>query len=313
MKRDAMKLFNSTDENAILFYQATRKMKRLFFILSIFVLCFFVLACATAPSTPKEKKIGVDEKTQTLDQLLKNSHYKMGILFDELVEKRREDKKVFKVGYDEVFSALVETMSDIGNPVLTMDKVNGLIVTDEERRSYFLETWKDKYFLKVTKLSQTETQVGVKRTVAKKEGRDRAGRDIWTDKASDGVIENWILNQIEQKTAKAPSPPQSVKEKTEVKPPVKSTPQLLQSAKEEVPPSSSTPIPTVTATETKSTLILTTAANIRSEPNDKSKIISKLKKGDKVVKLSISGDWINVKLPSGLTGWVFKNLTKEVK
>jgi cell division septation protein DedD len=100
------------------------------------------------------------------------------------------------------------------------------------------------------------------------------------------------------------------KEKTEVKPSVKR--QLPQSAKEEVPPSS-TPIPTVTATETQSTLILAEVVNIRSEPNIKSKIISKLKKGDRVLILSSSGDWLNVKLSSGLTGWIFKALTKMVQ
>lgn len=328
MNHDEVKLVNS-DETSIFFYQAIRKMNRLFFVLSVFALSFFLFACATVPSTRTEKKTSVAEKTQTLDELLKNSHYKMGLFFDELVEKRKEDKKVFKVGYDEVFNALVEIMSDIGNPVLSMDKVNGLIVTDEERRSYYFETWQDKYSLKVTKLSQAETQVSVKRTVKKKEGRDRAGRDIWTDKASDGVIENWILSQIEQKTLKAQSSPQPVKEKTEVKPSVeKQLPQsanektevkpsgkmqLPQSAKEEVPPASTTPIPKIAPTEFEAIFVITTKANFRSEPNDKCKIISKLEKGDKVVKLGISGNWLNVKLPSGLTGWVFKEYVKEVK
>ena len=99
--------------------------------------------------------------------------------------------------------------------------------------------------------------------------------------------------------------------KTEAKPSVER--QLPQSTKEEVHPSSSTPIPKVTETETQSTLILAAVVNIRSEPNIKSKIISKLKKGDRVVILSISGDWLNVKLSSGLTGWVFKTLTNMVQ
>jgi len=55
--------------------------------------------------------------------------------------------------------------------------------------------------------------------------------------------------------------------------------------------------------------------NIRAEANSKSKIITTLKKGDKIQKLDIdkSGDWFNVKLTSGKTGWVFKKLVKEVE
>jgi hypothetical protein len=106
-------------------------------------------------------------------------------------------------------------------------------------------------------------------------------------------------------------PPSVAREKTEVKPSVER--KLPQSAKEEVPPSSSTPIPKVMETETQSTLIIVAVANIRSEPNINSKIISKLKKGDRVVILGISDDWLNVKLSSGLTGWVFKILTNMVQ
>ena len=110
-------------------------------------------------------------------------------------------------------------------------------------------------------------------------------------------------------------PPPVAREKTEVKPSVeRKLPQsakegVLQAAKEEVPPSPATPVPKVMETEAQSAFILVAVANIRSEPNMKSKIISKLKKGDRVVILSISDDWLNVKLSSGLTGWVFKILT----
>jgi uncharacterized protein YgiM (DUF1202 family) len=110
-------------------------------------------------------------------------------------------------------------------------------------------------------------------------------------------------------------PPPVAREKTEVKPSVeRKLPQsakedVLQAAKAEVPPSPSTPVPKVMETETQSTLIIVAVANIRSEPNMKSKIISKSKKGERVVILSISDDWLNVKLSSGLTGWVFKILT----
>jgi len=296
MKNETTKLVNP-GKYFMLFFQV---MNRLFFILTIFALYFIVCACATSPSTTSDKKIS-DEKTQTLDVLLKSSHYESGLFFDELVEKKKEEKKIFKVGYDKVFNALIEIMSDIGNPILTMDKTNGLIVTGDEERSALFETWKDRYSLRVTKLSQTETQVGVKRTVTKKEGRDRTGQEIWKNKASDGDIEKSIMNQIENKLGILKSPSPSVKGKPEVNTSGGSTSQ------------SSVSTNRVTSTEAESKLIITATARIRSEPNNKSKVIATLKKGDEVIELKHSGSWINVKLSSGITGWVLKKLTKEVK
>ena len=60
-------------------------------------------------------------------------------------------------------------------------------------------------------------------------------------------------------------------------------------------------------------LVVIKTASIRVEANDKSKIIGTLKKGEKVANLGKSGNWFNVKLSSGLTGWVFKDLVKEAK
>jgi hypothetical protein len=116
---------------------------------------------------------------------------------------------------------------------------------------------------------------------------------------------------VSEKAEKKPSneivlqPSQSLQEKAEVKPSV------------ENPPQPSPPPPPSTAgvkeTESQNTLIMTSAANVRSGPGVKSKIISKLKKGEKVVKLGTSGTRINVKLSSGLTGWVSNKQTKEYK
>ena len=80
-------------------------------------------------------------------------------------------------------------------------------------------------------------------------------------------------------------PPPVAREKTEVKPfverklPQSAKEDVLQAAKAEVPPSPSAPVPKVMETETQSAFILVAVANIRSEPNMKSKIISKSKIG----------------------------------
>jgi hypothetical protein len=60
-------------------------------------------------------------------------------------------------------------------------------------------------------------------------------------------------------------------------------------------------------------LILLKNSNIRTEPSTKSKAITTLRKGEKVVKIDESGDWFNVRLPSGETGWIFKPLVKETE
>jgi uncharacterized protein YgiM (DUF1202 family) len=59
--------------------------------------------------------------------------------------------------------------------------------------------------------------------------------------------------------------------------------------------------------------LLTTDLSIRSEPNTKSKILITLKKGTKVEYLGKSGNWLNIKLSTGVTGWVFNSLVTEGK
>ena len=58
-------------------------------------------------------------------------------------------------------------------------------------------------------------------------------------------------------------------------------------------------------------LILLKNSNIRTEPTTRSKIIVTLRKGEKIVKIDESGNWFNVRLPTGETGWVLKTLVKE--
>ena len=55
-------------------------------------------------------------------------------------------------------------------------------------------------------------------------------------------------------------------------------------------------------------LVVKRTANVRSEPNTKSKIVNTLKPGTEVQNLGKSGDWFNIKLSTGLTGWIFNSL-----
>ncbi|MGQ9695899.1 MAG: SH3 domain-containing protein [Thermodesulfobacteriota bacterium] len=99
----------------------------------------------------------------------------------------------------------------------------------------------------------------------------------------------------------APPPPPPVKE---AQPPVAPPPPLPEPKKEEVKPA---PPPTAVY------VITLKNANVRAEPDLKSKIIRTLKKGTKVEKIGQTSDWVHIKLPSGKSGWIFHELVKEVE
>ena len=84
---------------------------------------------------------------------------------------------------------------------------------------------------------------------------------------------------------------------------VKEQPKPIQAPRENVP----------AASQAAKTLVVIKTANIRSEPKTKSKILVTLKKGTKVEYLGKSGNWFNVKLSTGVTGWVSNNLVTEQK
>jgi hypothetical protein len=63
---------------------------------------------------------------------------------------------------------------------------------------------------------------------------------------------------------------------------------------------------------TSSELVFTSAANIRDIASNKGKILFKAIRGKKAIKVGSSGNWRNIKLASGLTGWVSKSVVLEV-
>ena len=67
------------------------------------------------------------------------------------------------------------------------------------------------------------------------------------------------------------------------------------------------------ASQAAKTLVVLKTANIRSAPSTKGKTLVTLKKGAKVEYLGKSGNWLNIKLSTGVTGWVFNNLVTEQK
>lgn len=111
------------------------------------------------------------------------------------------------------------------------------------------------------------------------------------------------------KPAEAPLTPSTapaVSAPKQAQPPGTPTVPPTEPKKEEVKP---TPPPAPTEVY----VITLKNSNVRAEADPKSKIITTLKKGTKVEKIGQSGNWVNVKLPSGESGHIFHELVKEVE
>ena len=93
-------------------------------------------------------------------------------------------------------------------------------------------------------------------------------------------------------------------------------------SKEKQPPVTPTPPPAEPKKEVKSIpppppaeiyVITLKNSHVRKEADLKGKVITTLKKGTKVEKIGQTTNWVNVKLPSGETGYIFHELVKELE
>jgi hypothetical protein len=111
-----------------------------------------------------------------------------------------------------------------------------------------------------------------------------------------------VYNSV--KSANAPSAGTTAKPSPTVaaEPPPLVTPKEAQAAE--------LPSPSVPSAEI---FVVVKTANVRAKPDGKSKILSVIKKGERVEKIGQSGNWFNCKLPSGVSGWIFKDLVQGVK
>jgi hypothetical protein len=70
--------------------------------------------------------------------------------------------------------------------------------------------------------------------------------------------------------------------------------------------------PVITEKSSVTYLITTkSSCTVRSEPNGKSKVITTLKKGQKLKKIEKLENWYSIILPSGGKGWIHKDLVKD--
>lgn len=88
------------------------------------------------------------------------------------------------------------------------------------------------------------------------------------------------------------------------KPPVSEKPMVVEKPES---PAVQTPQP-----PSLKSLIVKKNANLREEASIKSRVIGRLKKGEKLDILGRSDGWFRVKSPSGLTGWIFKTLVRRL-
>jgi hypothetical protein len=79
-----------------------------------------------------------------------------------------------------------------------------------------------------------------------------------------------------------------------------SSPQQISEVKEQAKPIQAPSEILPSAAQTAKTLAIVKTASIRSEPSTKSKILTTLKKGTRVEYLGKSGNWLNVKLSTGI-------------
>ncbi len=143
------------------------------------------------------------------------------------------------------------------------------------------------------------------------------------DKVAMPIVRNLSVLIKKAKNAKFPEP-EKVEEKSSTQsalPPPAPSPipapaaQATETRAAVLPPAAESKVETKPVrTEKPSVTYLITiksGCTVRSEPNGKSKVITTLKKGQKLNKLNQLENWYNIILPSGEKGWIHKDLVKN--
>jgi len=311
-------------------------MKRLLVLAGILIL---LGGCATLGDLS-----GIGSSSERVEQFPEGKQVNtlIGSFFTGLKDVNVETR-VFDAPYDKIWSAAkltADKLDKIGKrPLVLVDEKNGRIsngiITQNALIGLGSDAWADQFQIEVTSVSDNKTKVDVARKVVANEmvafgnrpGTYGMSVNQWKSQWSNGNIEKWILTQIEyqitnqdsgQKAERAPLlKPEAVSEplpKPEVTPITSSlAPKEAQAVVTSPPTPPAKPEPAIVANPPIAYLVLIKTANVRTEADVKSKIITTIKKGEKVEKLGKSGNWFNVKLPTKETGWVFKELVKEAE
>lgn len=98
----------------------------------------------------------------------------------------------------DVSRAAAQVMPRLGNRLLVSDVANGVFTTDRKERTKVITTWRDSYSVNVTEEEGGKTVVRVSRELTLRDGNG------WSQSASDGHNEKWILGEIERIAARLP-------------------------------------------------------------------------------------------------------------
>lgn len=99
----------------------------------------------------------------------------------------------------DVSRAAAQVMPRLGNRMLVSDVANGVFTTDMKERTKVITTWRDSYSVNVTEEEAGKTVVRVSRDLLLRDG------GAWSQSASDGNNEKWILGEIERIVARLPA------------------------------------------------------------------------------------------------------------
>ena len=99
----------------------------------------------------------------------------------------------------DVSRAAAQVLPRLGNRMLVSDVANGVFTTDLKERTKVITTWRDSYSVNVTEEEAGKTVVRVSRDLLLRDGNG------WSQSASDGYNEKWILGEIERVAARLPA------------------------------------------------------------------------------------------------------------
>ncbi len=313
---------------------------KIMIVIALFLIFSLAQGCATLGDLS-----GIGASSARVEQFPEGKQVNtlIGSFFTGLKDVNVETR-VFDAPYDKVWSAAkltAEKLDKMGKrPLVAVDEKNGRIsngaITESALIGLGSGAWADQFQIEVTSVSDNKTKVDVARKVVENEmvafgnrpGTYGTSVNKWKSQWSNGNIEKWILTQIEdqltnqasgQKGERVSSPKPGVSSAPLPKPetaPTASSPTPKETQGPVLPPQVLVASPPKPEAASPSPSILApkeAEAAVAPKQTPKAGFVTTRKKGERVEKLDKSGNWFKVKLLSGETGWVFKDLVKEAE
>jgi hypothetical protein len=247
-------------------------------------------------------------------------------------------RKVYDLNFIPAWEAVLQSLRETNMPLTVRDRDKGILRTDyikggEIRRMGKAFSTRYKYNIFLFRESEQRTILNVRCLYEIKERNGQSFRNandlcldevILLEKELYRIIES-TLSQAE--ASSAPGMKAEGKEKASAIPEApepKAVPPVSVSSREaHTPPpraKEGTPISPRPEQKAKAAmpqpkiyLVTRKNANLREGPSTQSNIILTLKTGRKVEKIQESGNWVQVRIWETTTGWIFKDLLREIQ